>query len=715
MAQKRRPRRFLKVIQSSKLKFVMGVGLSCALATHSTWAHHGGGTGSIGGIGAIGGGSVAGGDNDGDVILIPVPIFDLNPEAPHDHGAAGHVHTGVTPGAGSETPPAEDHHDHHHDHHHGETEARTDGGDSNDHHDHHHDEENNNNNNDKHNDDKHDDESDDSHDHKRREVSWHLFPMLYVGADYYNRLIDLAVQGEEPGSKGFRYVQKRRLDVGAGVGVGLTLESVLGFGAGVGVLPMVGRSVLSDRFIPTVKAAGAVRALRIPRTAKDFSTWSKSDKLAYTSRGGLVFAAGASYFGLNAGVAYMAQGEWSTIIEKTSDTSVTVRYLKSRLQALSMSAGLGYGITPVSVGLSAFGKQDSEFAYRFDLAKPQASIALDQALAGNLLVAQQHVAQGTAVVTRVSEVETASSGSVRFMRLGLPLIVARNSVSGNMQSVSETRRFEDGSSASTWAWMDMDTVMTSGLASSNRAEVTHSMGAFQKSTDKDGKTDDTHIAEAIDLYEKDRIQNSEIKGFVNRVSARTGLQMIRSATQLRREGRFGRASLSLRIGHHAVHQLIESANADASLKTVGGSKFNQALNLVVENSVSQKDDRNLFCAEGESNAVCTQRLKVRAAPVAKALVTALREARAAGHERPVSLSKALSRAARLALSEKMVLRTALAIGSLGTKDPKAPEMYLKFLSEGSDMPRSDLYLGAAPVLSDIASKVMADTKTPELR
>ena len=181
------------------------------------------------------------------------------------------------------------------------------------------------------------------------------------------------------------YVVKKHFDITAGAGVAMSanytnaglLSAVT---PSVTLLATLGGGAYSIRTVDTYKKGKKARHLRIPRDVTDFDKWRSNDSLQYDVHGGIVLTGGVGFYGLSAGVTYVAQGEWKKTYIKLDDNTVFARLDKDKL----MSFGMNTAAVFISLSAQKFITWEKGVSFTFDISTRKGRELLEDFMAGKI-------------------------------------------------------------------------------------------------------------------------------------------------------------------------------------------------------------------------------------------------------------------------------------------------------------------------------------------
>jgi len=181
------------------------------------------------------------------------------------------------------------------------------------------------------------------------------------------------------------YVVKKHFDITVGAGVSMSANYTnAGLLSAVTpsatLLPTLGGGAYSIRTVDTYKKGKKARHLRIPRDVTDFDKWRSNDSLQYDVHGGIVLTGGVGFYGLSAGVTYVAQGEWKKTYIKLDDNTVFARLDKDKL----MSFGMNTAAVFISLSAQKFITWEKGVSFTFDISTRKGRELLEDFMAGKI-------------------------------------------------------------------------------------------------------------------------------------------------------------------------------------------------------------------------------------------------------------------------------------------------------------------------------------------
>lgn len=242
--------------------------------------------------------------------------------------------------------------------------------------------------------------------------------------------------GQQTGA--YKVISQHAMTIGLGAALNLhqiNSDGIMrGFNAFLGLVPLKGSSVISERSVSNLQDAKKVGSLAIPYSRKTLESWKPFDKITYASRGGVMFIAGINVYGLTVGRSYMTLGEWNVVIQKIDDSRVYAKLTHSKIKSISTTVGASI----ISLNKTNFKQMDESLSFMYDLNDPKASKAffallLGKADSSQLLARDKDEKNVIAIETGTSTTQ----GKMRGVNIGIPLILGWNSSESNIHTFSQ--------------------------------------------------------------------------------------------------------------------------------------------------------------------------------------------------------------------------------------------------------------------------------------
>jgi hypothetical protein len=319
-----------------------------------------------------------------------------------------------------------------------------------------------------------DSDSNTSMNHSKSSWMFAFMPMLTIGSDYYKRVINLSNRndgkiGFDDNSKGYLVVENKTIQAGGGLMI-MAMPTSISWGGFVdsGLMAYKGGHVFRSRHVETrgdVKLS--LRSMNTPQNLKDIANWSVSDRISYSSNGGVMFSGGfgATIFSeLSTG--YMAQGTWVTSVAKASSKHVLVSIKKSKMKMFMSTMG----VTFAALELHKFNNADKNFNFLFDLSKPHGVKAYKDMLKGNIVTAQMMSESNIKVngVKHVSHGNSRTQGRMTSRTLRIPVLYNNTNMAGKMSMQSYSENYMNNTQMEMEMGMYMRSHKTSGRLSNHK-------------------------------------------------------------------------------------------------------------------------------------------------------------------------------------------------------------------------------------------------------
>lgn len=217
----------------------------------------------------------------------------------------------------------------------------------------------------------------------------------------------------------------------------------------VGILPVVGTSTYSKRYVKTLEEAQSASGYTRSPSARDIEAWQLGDSVKSVNSGGVVFMAGLGLNPVGVGAAGFAAGTWEKYIEKVSETEAYVKISKGKLNKLALFTYAGI----MSLQTEKFNSTDDGFSFVYDLSLEEGRRAFEDMTHGNILASEQIAARNPAnhveraPLTKIETFRTISTGALASLNLGIPILWNYSSASGNIKSFTSSQLYVDRNTA----------------------------------------------------------------------------------------------------------------------------------------------------------------------------------------------------------------------------------------------------------------------------
>jgi len=163
------------------------------------------------------------------------------------------------------------------------------------------------------------------------------------------------------------FLVKKSFQINAGMGGSMAANyanagTLSQLSISVSLIPTIGGGAKTTRMVDTTEEAKKAKQLSLPSKVDDFSNWKVGDQLEYDVHGGIVFSGGVGFYGLAAGVSYVAQGLWKKTYRKNGANEIFARLDKNKM--MSFGAYLAAGL--VSLSINKFISSENGFTFTFN-------------------------------------------------------------------------------------------------------------------------------------------------------------------------------------------------------------------------------------------------------------------------------------------------------------------------------------------------------------
>ena len=269
-----------------------------------------------------------------------------------------------------------------------------------------------------------------------------LEPAFYLDLDWGRKTVNLA-SGDtksrklklDDGTRGYRLTEYGYIE--GGIGAAAKLGGML-----VGLVPYAGVKSTRVRHVKTLEEAGFWPKLLPPREASDISKWANGDSLAFQTKGGILFFAGAELGVASLGAQYFAIGTFDTYVAKVDATRALVRITAAEVEGLSLQAGA----LLVSAGPVRYQQVSSAFSFMIDVTEAEGKKAFSDLLKGNIAPVQKLALSGNYRSVRPYESGQLTRDASLFTTwIGIPVLLESTSSRGTVQDFVRTQSHWDGS------------------------------------------------------------------------------------------------------------------------------------------------------------------------------------------------------------------------------------------------------------------------------
>jgi hypothetical protein len=393
-------------------------------------------------------------------------------------------------------------------------------------------------------------------------------------------------------SAGYRQVKSYSIEAGIGEAVDAHYEDISPalefFGAAATLMPVAGKSAVSDRFVSSHDEAVSGPALKIPSKAKDMDSWKKGDSLVYETEGGVAFGIGAGYLAAAVGGIYVANGEWNTTVEKLEDSKAYVKLTNTKLQTLDLYTGT----IVTGVSKSFFQSSDDGFSYIFDLSKDDGVKAFEALIHGSAKDAQDFQLKKEPAVWLDMTRRGKRIGKSNGFFFGLPAMLNLTATSTDSYVATDARYHQDNSiSHVEYGLYSNETDKDVFFSHSNR--IRQFMGGDYINTDVHGVSKEGTFAFITISYANEKSDAGTIAKNIRDMIKQTGLrQALQAEAFSQAVSGFTQISLNATLSDAGTAALLAQAGYTTSSIT------NSVTETVNDYFNNQKDPDDL-CSGGD--------------------------------------------------------------------------------------------------------------------
>lgn len=263
-------------------------------------------------------------------------------------------------------------------------------------------------------------------------------PMIALGGDTFTNIVNLdkSDSGElvwDKNSSNLVIAQNKTITVAAGIGVMAMPPASTIFALKVNLMPYKGGHVYRMKHLSSKKEAKSIDQMKVPMSLEDLDRWKINDQISYSSKGGVMFGAGAGMSILVSVMkTHMAEGGWHTTVKKVDDTFALATLRKNKLKMLSVN--ISNMLVQLSVGKMK--NTDKGFNFIYDLSDAVALDAYKRFLNGDILHTQRLLLEGVNTIEMLKTYTSKATGSSRKFTAGLPFLFNTQSTKGEMINTS---------------------------------------------------------------------------------------------------------------------------------------------------------------------------------------------------------------------------------------------------------------------------------------
>ncbi len=394
--------------------------------------------------------------------------------------------------------------------------------------------------------------------------SWHnmIMPMITLGVNNYTRLLNRSTSSSLNISKhndGYIAIENSSIVLGGGLGLmAMPPVDLPMFSFRLSLMPYKGGHVFRLKQINDEKELEHLGNMVIPHDLNDLDTWKVGDRMAYSSKGGIMFGAGAGFSVLASVLTtYMSEGTWSVSVYKIGESSIYLSVQKRKMTMLGVKAL--NAITELSS--STMKHVDANFNFILDLKTDAGIKAYHDILQGNILAAQKASLEGLEGVELISRVKTRSGGRISRRSIGLPYLFNIRSQRSSMLSVSQLFHGFSGEEYQSHMSMYRKSVETDGRWSQHKNSGILFMGMTNENLSHP-KEEAGFGANFKWYFQKDNTSRAQLKWQLNRLIHKFGFDKAKDLVIPAGNLGFVRAELDLSLGHSELKRLIEKTEVN---------------------------------------------------------------------------------------------------------------------------------------------------------
>ncbi|AZZ35312.1 hypothetical protein CIK05_00340 [Bdellovibrio sp. qaytius] len=257
---------------------------------------------------------------------------------------------------------------------------------------------------------------------------------------FYEAATDTLVMGDY--SKGFRVTKYSEFT--AGVGLNWNFPNSTGLGSkawlSVGIMPIIGKTTVSQQFQPTLDKALSANGRKIPMEASDLNSWAINDSVNYSSTGGIIFSVGVGFPGIGIGSDLVVQGTFSTYVERENADEVFVNISTTKAKSLSLQVDA----TLAQLSVSKYKEIEEAMSYMINFKDPVGYKAYHDLIRGNVAAIQLLLQDpNTTAIKKWEKLNRVQTRRMVQFNFGIPFIMNWGWSSGKIYEFSDTRAFYD--------------------------------------------------------------------------------------------------------------------------------------------------------------------------------------------------------------------------------------------------------------------------------
>ena len=315
----------------------------------------------------------------------------------------------------------------------------------------------------------------------------------------------------------------------------------------VGLVPMMGKEVRTVRFVKNSADLAKLKKRAVPMRVSDLKGWAKGDSAQFSTKGGVVFFAGASAHGLSVGLAYLAQGQFQTYVERIDDTHMLVQVTEAKLDSLKVKAGA----TVASLGREHYQKVSQSLSFRVDVSSPEGVKVYQDMMRGNFARSAQ-----SSAVKPWRKSESTQRGDLNQFSIGIPLLFYAKSSWGKITEEERTKFLNNGTEVQAKYGIYLSDQKTKRLSAH-----TQDMRAFLGVAYRDGKGSRHTAGRLRWVMENDTSTSDSLRTSMRAMVRKTGMREELSLhVPESQDLRYTRLALELGFSETQTQRLVETAS-----------------------------------------------------------------------------------------------------------------------------------------------------------
>ncbi|OFZ78428.1 MAG: hypothetical protein A2603_09485 [Bdellovibrionales bacterium RIFOXYD1_FULL_55_31] len=522
---------------------------------------------------------------------------------------------------------------------------------------------------------------------------------VFLGADNQKRIVNLTPHSFKATSNdietlsldedqvGYRLIKTFGIEAGiAPAAVFSVLSSPLSFNPYAGVVPIAGKKLTTNRFVPAGTNPDRMPKMRIPEKAADLESWLVGDQLQYETVGGVLFAGGiGSSSTAVAEVRYLALGRWAYYVEKTEENRVYLKITNRMIQSLSEKIG---ALTAV-IDNSNFGSTDDRFSFSFRTDTPEGIAAFEDAMTGNLFLADEFDGKGP--VERVASSRDKTRGRLTTLSIGFPFAAYLGKTTGTIHTVSDILYHQNNSESKVNYGIYLNEKVIRGALLIGRRSANDFYGTHYVTREADGSIKNGHWGQYVWAYENSKTSPKRLRHEIGQLIKQTGFNPELAV----------RIPETKTLGYtHSIFRMMfsqESTDELIELAVTGSRAFEEVSSELIANYFADATDKDDICRASlntETNEMekdipyCKKQFTKATAKAILKIRSHLLEMSKLKENKPATFVKAFAQFGKSFLTNRFTVQT---IARIATKHP----IDMLYRIEGERISRYEKRLGTA--------------------